>query len=116
MKARRLFIIIPSCVVILVVIYLFAPIEITRRSDIKFGNRLVERLEKYREEHGRLPEEEDWNTLSEMGFKMAEAGTMPVYRKLVGEEFELSYPEGFDGACLLYDSRKEKWEITWPAI
>lgn len=115
MKTSRLLIIIPACIVMLVIVYIFAPIEITRRCDIKFGNQLVEKLEKYREEHNNLPEEEDWDTFSEMGFKMAEAGTKPVYRKLSAVEFELVYPEGFDGPYLFYNSEQKKWKTGCPA-
>lgn len=88
----------------------------TRRSDIKSGNELVQRLEKYMVQHDRLPDSGDWKALGELGFEITETGTRPAYEKLSNDEFQLIYLEGFDGPYLFYNSDSKKWAAGWPHI
>lgn len=99
-----------------VTIYWNLPIEITRKSDIKFGNELVENIEIYNKKNGKLPDNNDWKTLKKLGFKMEDLGTKPSYAKDSSNNYELSYNEGFDGPYLLWNSQERKWTIDFPKI
>ena len=92
------------------------PFEITRKSDIEFGNILADRIEDFKKEKGRLPTTDDWDILEQLGFKIENLGTYPSYEKINESEFELIYLEGFDGPYLLYNSRQKHWKIDFPTI
>lgn len=96
------------------VIYRTLPLEITRKSDIEFGKKLINKIEIYKEEYSSLPLSGDWELLKHLGFKLTELGTEPTYSKIDENEYELIYLEGFDGPYLLYNSKENKWKIDFP--
>lgn len=97
-------------------VYVLLPFEITRKSDITFGNTLVNKIKDYKEEHTSLPPANDWQLLESIGFKLSELGTEPVYNRINNNEYELIYPDGFDGPYLLYNSKENKWKIDFPTF
>ena len=97
-------------------VYLKLPFEITRKSDIKFGNELIQKIENYRYEHLKLPPNYDWELLRQLGFRMEMLGTTPSYSKITDDEYELIYLEGFDGPYLLYNSIERIWKIDFPKV
>lgn len=103
-------------IVLSITVYWNLPIEVTRKSDIKLGNELIEKIEIYKKSNGKLPETNDWQTLEKLGFRMEDLGTRPSYVKDSTHNYELSYPEGFDGPYLLWNSQEKKWTIDFPKI
>ncbi|MFD0975394.1 hypothetical protein [Salinimicrobium gaetbulicola] len=114
--SKRILISIPIVLIIIGLIYFNLPFEVTRKTDIEFGNKLVERIEAFKKEKGQLPTPNDWMALEELGFKTEMLGTDPTYEKINENEFELIYLEGFDGPYLLYNSRQKHWKIDFPTI
>jgi len=91
------------------------PLTINRRSDIAFGNSLVNKIEQYERQHG-LPETTDWKALKELGFIDKGDYFVPNYEKINDTTFELVYIEGFDGPYLLWNSKERKWTKAMPTI
>lgn len=89
------------------------PVTINRHRDIKFGEELIEKLEQRRKQKG-LPETNDWQTLSQLGFKQRGDVLIPDYQKLNDTAFELVYLEGFDGPYLLWNSFTRRWKKAMP--
>ncbi|WP_144283031.1 hypothetical protein [Chryseobacterium echinoideorum] len=102
-------------IIISITVYWNLPIEITRRSDIQKGNEIVQNIENYKASSGKLPEVNDWQTLEKLGLEKDEA-TKPIYQKDESENYELYYPDGFDGPYLIYISQEKKWSIDYPKI
>jgi DNA-dependent RNA polymerase auxiliary subunit epsilon len=97
-------------------IYFNLPTEITRKSDIEFGNKIVENIKVYQKLNNKFPESDNWETLTEFGFIIEINGTKPAYEKINDNEFELIYLEGFDGPYLLFNSKSKKWKVDFPKI
>ncbi|RZJ49233.1 MAG: hypothetical protein EOO19_05920, partial [Chryseobacterium sp.] len=98
-KALIIFISVIVVIILSFTIYWNLPIEITRKSDIKFGNELIRKIENYKKTNQKLPENNDWQTLEKLGFKKDEAAN-PIYTSDEHGNFELVYFEGFDGPYL----------------
>lgn len=113
---KKILTILPIVLIGLGLIYFNLPFEITRKSDIEFGNKLVDKFEEFKKENGKLPAQNDWSTLDQLGFRMEMLGTDPSYEKINDYEYELVYLEGFDGPYLLYNSRLKDWKIDFPTI
>ena len=94
--------------------YTMLPIEITRKTDIEFGNELIVNIENYKDKYSQLPLTDDWQTLERLGFKIEMLGTDPTYQKISNNEYELIYLKGFDGPYLLYNSKINKWKVDFP--
>ena len=87
------------------------PVTITRRSDIKFGDELIAKIEQRKKLHG-LPGTDDWPTLKQLGFKDAGDFFIPAYQKINDTTFELVYLEGFDGPYLIWNSNNKQWKMS----
>lgn len=98
------------------IIYWNLPIEITRHSDIEYGNKLILNLENYKKKHKNLPRYNDWNTLQQLGFKQQDLGVNPDYAIDSTGSYELVYIDNFDGPYLLYNSKEKKWSIDFPKV
>lgn len=73
---------------------------------IKQGNKIVMKVESFREKNGRLPA-----NLSEIGLPESEEG--PLYYSLVmnGSGYTISFPNGSSlGESTVYSSETKKWE------
>ena len=112
---KRILILIPVVSILIGLIYFNLPFEVTRKSDIDFGNELVSKIEQFKNENNRLPETDDWKVLDELGFKTEMLGTNPTYQKINQKEFELIFLEGFDGPYLLYNSKSNDWTMDFPS-
>ena len=113
---KRILILLPILIILFVLIYFNLPTEITRKSDIEFGNTIVENIKKYQKLNNTLPESDNWETLAQFGFINKMLGTNPAYEKINDNEFELIYLEGFDGPYLLYNSKSMEWKVDFPKI
>jgi len=97
-------------------IYWNLPIEITRKSDIESGNKIIKNIENYKKNNGKLPENGDWKTLEKLGFKFEKAVPYLDYTTDNKGFYELTYIEGFDGPYLMWNSSEKKWTIDFPKI
>ncbi|GAA4162981.1 hypothetical protein GCM10022217_31330 [Chryseobacterium ginsenosidimutans] len=116
---KKTLIIITSILLLIVIsftIYWNLSIEITRKSDIEFGNKIIQNIEAYQKTNGKLPENNDPETLKKLGFKMEESTIHLDYATDNKDFFELTYLEGFDGPYLLWNSKDRKWTIDYPKI
>jgi hypothetical protein len=102
-------------IILSIVVYWNLPIEVTRKSDIKFGTELIEKIENYKKINGKLPETNDWQTLEKLGFKKDESAK-PTYTADPDGNYELVYIDGFDGPYLLWNSQEKKWTVDFPKI
>ena len=75
------------------------------RSDQKLGQQVVDRIEKFRATHHRLP-----SSLADIGMKDSEEG--PIYYKKQSEtHYIVWYGMSFTvGESVTYDSETKKWE------
>ena len=101
--------------IISITVYWNLPIEVTRKSDIKFGTELIEKIDDYKKSNGKLPETNDWQTLEKLGLQKDNV-EKPVYTKDQNGNYELVYIDGFDGPYLLWNSQEKKWTIDFPKI
>ncbi|MCS3532746.1 hypothetical protein [Chryseobacterium sp. JUb7] len=115
---KKTLIIIGSILLLIIIsftIYWNLPIDVTRKSDIEFGNKIIQNIETYQKNKGRLPQNDDWKTLEKLGFKMEDLGVSPVYTT-DDKSYELTYVDGFDGPYLIWNSQERKWTIDFPKI
>lgn len=111
---KKAFIIFTSLLLLLIIsitIYWNLPIEITRKSDIEAGNKIIQNIEAYQKANGKLPESNDWETLKKLGFSLEDSVSYLSYATDHQGNFELAYLEGFDGPYLLWNSKERKWTI-----
>lgn len=102
--------------VISITIYWNLPIEITRKSDIKEGNQIIQNIETYQKISRKLPENDDWKTLKKLGFNLEDSVSYLDYKTDNKGNYELTYLEGFDGPYLTWNSKERKWTIDYPKI
>ncbi|MDF2831377.1 hypothetical protein [Chryseobacterium indoltheticum] len=102
-------------IILSITIYWNLPIEITRKSDIKSGNKIVENIENYRKNSYKLPEVNDWQTLEQLGLQK-DNPKKPVYNKDETGNYEMIYDDGLGGPYLLWNSTEKKWTIDQPKI
>lgn len=115
-KAILFFLSVLVLVTISFVVYRNLPFEITRKSDIKIGNKLIENINSYQNKNKILPKNDDWKTLEKLGFKIEMLGTKPSYESNQNGEYELAFLEGFDGPYLMWNSKEKRWKIDFPTI
>jgi len=96
-------------------IYWNLPIEVTRKSDVEFGNKLIQNIESYQKTNGKLPGNNDWETLEKLGFKKEDLGKNPDY-KTDSALYELIYNDGFDGPYLMWNSQEREWTVDYSKI
>ncbi|WP_435524638.1 hypothetical protein [Chryseobacterium indoltheticum] len=107
-----------SVIVLIIIsftIYWNLPIEITRKSDIKSGNKIIDNIENYRKNSYKIPEVNDWQTLEQLGLQKDDS-SKPVYNKDEAGNYELIYDDGLGGPYLLWNSTEKKWTIDQPKI
>lgn len=104
-----------ALLILSITIYWNLPIEITRKSDIKSGNQIIENIENYRKNSYKLPEVNDWQTLEKLGLQK-DNPEKPVYNKDETGNYELVYDDGLGGPYLLWNSTEKKSTIDQPKI
>ncbi|UOE37336.1 hypothetical protein [Chryseobacterium oryzae] len=117
MKKKALIIALSTIAIIVLsfIVYWNLPIEITYHSEIKKGNTIVENIEDYKKNSYKLPENDDWQTLEQLGLEKDQADK-PIYQKYDTENYELYYPDQLGGPYLIYISKEKKWSIDYPKI
>ncbi len=90
-------------IILLTVIFGSSSCDLNGKNKIKTGNEIVNKIEKFRKDKGKLPE-----TLSEIGIEEKEEG--PIYYK---KESETKYILWFGttlGESITYDSDTKEWK------
>ena len=95
-----------SLLMISVTVYWNLPIEITRKSDIEKGNKIIQNIKSYENRFGKLPENSDYKTLENLGLPHEDSRVYLDYKTDKKGNFELTYLEGFDGPYLLWNSQE----------
>lgn len=103
-------------IIVSVTVYWNLPIEITRKNDIDTGNKIIQNIEDYQKNYGKLPDNNDYKTLKILGLKLEDSRVYLDYITDNKGNFELTYLEGFDGPYLLWNSKERKWTIDYPKI
>jgi len=96
-------------IVLISVVYCHLPFQIKYRSEIKFGNQLIEKIENFRKQNDSIPQTTDYVILQSFGFKLDE-GFLPFYQKINSTDYILTYCWGFDPPWLYYYSKTQKWD------
>lgn len=102
-------------IILSITVYWNLPIEITRKSDIKFGNKIIQNIENYQKTNHKLPSNNDWQTLEKLGLKKNESEKL-FYTSDENGNYELVYLDGFDGPYLMWNSQEKKWTIDFAKI
>jgi hypothetical protein len=108
-KIVIIFVSIIFTLILLLVIYWHLPWQIRYKSEINFGNQLIEKIEKFRLENDSIPHSENREILESFGFEMTES-FLPIYTKINETDYELIYCWGFDPLWLYYYSNTKEWE------
>ena len=75
---------------------------------LREGSAIVANVERFRREHGRLPDESNDGELAPLGFEPGGVAAYPLY-SVRRTEYEIRYVEGFDGPYVVYSSRLKEW-------
>jgi hypothetical protein len=93
------------------------PIEVTHSRELKRGNILIENIENYVNETGKIPESHNWETLRSLGFMEDEMETAyPEIRQINDSTYELIFTIGFDPPYLMWNSQERIWKDDFPTI
>ncbi len=94
------------------VIYWNLPWQIKYKSEINFGNQLIEKIEKFRLTNASIPQTDDWQTLKTLGFKITENESWePQYQKINETDYMIINVWNFDPPYLYYYSKTKEWEL-----
>src|SRR5690554_216340 len=116
-KWIKIFLFVFIGVILFYFIWLKLPVKFNRIQDINKGNYLIEKIENFRIKNNKLPDENDWEVLKELGFKKKDLETAnPEYVKINDSIYELIFIEGFDGPYLLWNSDDKIWKKDNPSL
>ena len=92
--------------------YLNLPIQWRRHKDIAHGDTLITRVEQYRAQHAKLPENHETAVLQQLGFVKNKQGWQPNYIRHSPSEYEIRYQDGYVAPYLRWQSGKQVWELA----
>ena len=116
-KWIKIFLFVFIGVILFYFIWLKLPVKFNRIQDINKGNYLIEKIENFRIKNNKLPDENDWEVLKELGFKKKDLETAnQEYLKINDSIYELIFIEGFDGPYLLWNSDDKIWKKDNPSL
>jgi len=84
-------------------LFLWEPLWLFHRSELRTGNEIVARVEAYRSSHGHIPE-----TLEEVGIE--DPDLRVSYRKVSNDEYWVWFGRYSVGESQTFSSRTKKWE------
>lgn len=96
---KRLFISLSIFITLVVILYLVWRLLLWRddHRNIELGNVYVANIESYRQQHNKLPDERDRDTLRQLNpYDGTDERRRPEYRVWSGSNFTLSFIQGFD--------------------
>jgi hypothetical protein len=86
----------------------YLPWKLVYACEIRQGNEIVSKIEDFRQRYRRLPDPDDTEAMSALGFELI-IGYRPAYRSVGQEAYELEYYVGFDGPRIIYSSTTRQW-------
>ena len=89
----------------------YAPKSWLYVNEIKMGNEFVKNLKIYQNQHNRLPDDTDWETLKYLNTVKEYNEAYPEYRKTGEDEYTLTFIQGFDSPYMTYYSKTKIWEM-----
>lgn len=87
----------------LVFFHEYAPMNIVYRSQFQTGTEAIKRIDRYRQEYGRVPE-----SLKELGFSKVDPDDL-FYQKCGDHEYTICFELGFDDE-MTYNQASRSWE------
>lgn len=93
------------------VAYLNMPIQWRRYKDIEHGKHLIENIKNFQNQHKKLPENSDTDTLKQLGFVQNKQGWQPAYQKINEQHYRIIYQDGFVAPYLYWQSDEQKWAL-----
>lgn len=105
-----------TIVVSAVLIYYYLPLKYFYKSEIDRGNELIISIDNYLKENGDIPSANNWEVLTELGFKPNEmARAFPTIQKINKSTYELIFIVGFDPPYLMWNSKERVWKEDFPS-
>lgn len=114
MKLGRILFLSLLTLVGLFILWWNAPVSLKYSKEIWQGNQIIKKVATYQKENSRLPENNDWDILSQLGFNSETA--YPAYNKLDDQNYSITYIEGFDSPYLTWSSKQKKWQKVFPPL
>ena len=104
--------VVPLAAVVLLVgwilVFPYLPWKVAYWSEMNQGDRIVSKIESFREQYARLPNPEKTEELLALGFEL-QVGYRPEYRIVGSNAYEIEYYIGFDGPRIIYSSITKQW-------
>ena len=93
-------------------LYLHMPLVFRRHKDIQHGDTLITHIQNYQKQHHSLPENNDEQTLAQLGIVKNAQGWQPAYHKQDEDSFQIIYQDGFTPPYLYWQSDEKRWALT----
>jgi hypothetical protein len=109
---------VPAYASVVVVVLVFAgvfrlgPWRLAFWMEITAGNAIIAKIERFRVEHGRLPDPDKHDEDTALGFELR-TNYYPDYLPM-STEYEIVYDIGFDGPRIVYSSSTKGWRCEDP--
>lgn len=98
-------------IILILCAYIYMPTEWRRHKDIAHGDTLITRVEQYRAQHAKLPENHETAVLQQLGFVKNKQGWQPAYQKQDTDSYQIIYADGFVPPFLYWQSDERKWAL-----
>lgn len=92
-----------------IVLVKFLPWNVLYWSDMREGDYLIAKVEKFRTRNGRLPNPAQPEEMVGLGFKDLSIEYRPDFKPVGSNDYELVYQSGFDGPYIKYSSLTKQW-------
>jgi hypothetical protein len=79
------------------------------------GNRIISRIEEYRQREGHLPDTQERSVMEKLGFELR-IDWHPYYEQLDATNYRIIFLEGFDGPYWFYESKTKTWIYGMPPV
>lgn len=92
------------------------PVSIIYYKEIEMGNKFAENIKNYKQQFGKFPKEDDWQTLSKLNSWRPNGEYQewyPEFKVVDSVNFSLTYIEGFDPPYLSFDTKSNTWEMRF---
>ena len=76
--------------------------------EIRAGSAIVENIDRYAQDNGRLPDPGNIDEMKQLGFTLL-IGYRPAYAQTGKNDFEIEYFIGFDDPAIKYSSVDRRW-------
>jgi hypothetical protein len=95
-------------IVFVIVALPYLPWRFVYSSEIHRGNKIISKIEDFRNQYHRLPNLEKTEEMTPLGFELL-IGYRPEFRPFGDDAYEIEYYIGFDGPRIIYSSKAKQW-------